>query len=170
MDTKQPHTSLGLSLFFLGGGDWGSAVVHLMVIPQCCIAHPYSTKLDSEINVPFLLNEHGELGFLSHNNGVHIILFNLREEQFLSDRKEDTDESVQNRYSGMQIMTAKTTTVRTLYVHVVLNCVIFRHFHMILFHMFDTFYMPSFFLSSTLINYASSYRKIQFGPMDNARD
>ena len=34
-------------------------------------------KLDSEINVPFLLNEHGDLYFLSHNNGVHI-LFDLK--------------------------------------------------------------------------------------------
>ena len=30
----------------------------------------------------------------------------------------------QNRYSNMQIMTRKTTTLRTLYVHVVLNGVI----------------------------------------------
>ena len=29
-------------------------------------------------------------------------------------------------YSGMQIMTEKTTTIRMLYVHVVLNGVIFR--------------------------------------------
>ena len=34
-------------------------------------------KLDSEINVRFLLNEHGDLYFFSHNNSVHIILFNL---------------------------------------------------------------------------------------------
>ena len=33
-------------------------------------------ELDSEINVPFLLNEHGDLHFLSHNNSAHIILFN----------------------------------------------------------------------------------------------
>ena len=36
-------------------------------------------KLDSEINVidiPFLLNEQCDLDFLSHNNSVHIILFN----------------------------------------------------------------------------------------------
>ena len=33
------------------------------------------TKLDSEINIPFLLNEHADLFFLSHNNSVHIILF-----------------------------------------------------------------------------------------------
>ena len=34
-------------------------------------------KLDSEINVPFVLNEHGDLYFfLSHNNSVHINLLN----------------------------------------------------------------------------------------------
>ena len=33
--------------------------------------------------------------------------------------------SAQNRYSLMQTMTAKITTIRTIYVHVVLNSVIF---------------------------------------------
>ena len=42
-------------------------------------------------------------------------------------------------------MTAKTTTLRTFYVHVVLNGVFFEKFHMILFHMLDTFYLSSFF-------------------------
>ena len=36
-------------------------------------------KLDSEINVHFLLNEHGKLYFLSYNNNVHIVLLNLKE-------------------------------------------------------------------------------------------
>ena len=36
-------------------------------------------KLDSEINVGFLLNEHGDLYFLLHNNSVHIVLLNLKE-------------------------------------------------------------------------------------------
>ena len=35
-------------------------------------------KLDSEINVRFLLNEHGDLIFLMLNNSVHIIFFNLK--------------------------------------------------------------------------------------------
>ena len=35
--------------------------------------------LDSEINVRFLLNEHGDLYFLLHNNSVHIVLLNLKE-------------------------------------------------------------------------------------------
>ena len=39
------------------------------------------TKLDSEINVRFLLNEHGDLYFLLHNNSVHIILLNLKENE-----------------------------------------------------------------------------------------
>ena len=33
-------------------------------------------KLDKEINVPFLLNEHGNLYFLLNNNSVHIIFVN----------------------------------------------------------------------------------------------
>ena len=72
------------------------------VILQYCIAHPYcasffaslaranvpvhvhneknfpQAKLDSEINVVFLLNEHGDLYFLLLNNSVHIIFFNLK--------------------------------------------------------------------------------------------
>ena len=47
---------------------------------ECMHVHNESSfpqaKLNSEINVPFLLNEHGERYFLSHNNSVHIILFN----------------------------------------------------------------------------------------------
>ena len=35
-------------------------------------------KLDSKINVPFLSNMQGDLYFLSRNNSVHIILFNLK--------------------------------------------------------------------------------------------
>ena len=60
----------------------------------------------------------------------------------------------------MQIMIAKTTTIRTLYVHIVSNGVIFRQFHMILFQMLKTFYLSVFFLGITLINYASSHRKM----------
>ena len=39
----------------------------------------WQAKLDSEINVRFLLNEHGDLYFLLHNNSVHIVLLNLKE-------------------------------------------------------------------------------------------
>ena len=35
-------------------------------------------KLDSEINVRFLSNEHGDLYFLLHKFGVTIILFKLK--------------------------------------------------------------------------------------------
>ena len=70
----------------------------LKVIPQYCIAHPYcarfqrhwralvhnkrnfpQAKLDSAITVRFLLNEHGDLYFLLHNNSVHIILLYLKD-------------------------------------------------------------------------------------------
>ena len=68
------------------------------VIPQYCIAHPYCARfrvistrklarartdnerisLNNEIDVRFLLNEHGDLYFLLHNNSVHIILLHLK--------------------------------------------------------------------------------------------
>ena len=46
-------------------------------------------KLDGEKNVGFLLNEHGDLCFLLHNNSVHIILFNLKnnKKKHFSDEK-----------------------------------------------------------------------------------
>ena len=45
-------------------------------------------KLDNEINVRFLLKEHGDLYFLLHNNSVHIVLLNLKEkEKILSEGK-----------------------------------------------------------------------------------
>ena len=34
--------------------------------------------LHSEIKAHFLLNEHGDVYFLLHNNSAHAILFNLR--------------------------------------------------------------------------------------------
>ena len=36
-------------------------------------------KLDSEENARFLLNEPGDLYVLLHNNSVHIVLLNLKE-------------------------------------------------------------------------------------------
>ena len=36
-------------------------------------------KLDSELIFRFLLNEQGDLYFLLHNNSVHIVLLNLKE-------------------------------------------------------------------------------------------
>ena len=53
-------------------------------------------KLDSEINAHFLLNEHGDLYFLLHNNSVHIVPLNLKENyKNLSEAKKDLGESVQ---------------------------------------------------------------------------
>ena len=52
-------------------------------------------KLDSEINVGFLLIEHGDLYFLLHNNSVHIVLLNLKvNEKNLWEGKKDIGERV----------------------------------------------------------------------------
>ena len=79
------------------------------MIPQYCIAHPYcvrflrhkrvhvhnernfpQAKLNSEINDRFLLTEHGDLYFLLHDNSVHVVLLNLKEnEKILSEGKKD---------------------------------------------------------------------------------
>ena len=84
-------------------------------------------KLDSDVNVRCLLNEHGDLYFLLHNNIVHIILLNLRKElkKFIGRKKRYRWKSAQNRYSVMQIMTAKIRTLQTPYVYVVSNSVMF---------------------------------------------
>ena len=65
--------------------------------------------------------------YLSHNKSVHIILFYLKKiKKIFSDRKKDIGESVhENRYSVMQIMTAKITILWKLYVHVVSNSLMF---------------------------------------------
>ena len=82
------------------------------VIPQCCIAYPYTAhdfciirgckervhlhnernfplaKLNTEINTRFLLNG------LVHNHSVHIILLNLKKElKHFSGRKKDRRKS-----------------------------------------------------------------------------
>ena len=105
---------------------------------------------------------HGNLYFLLHNNSVHIILFKLKKVKFFIGRKKKTYRwrRSQNRYFVMQIITMKTATIWTLYVHVDLNSVIFDKFYMILFYMLDAFYLSSFFQSICLRNYASSYRRI----------
>ena len=46
------------------------------------------------MNVRFLLNEHGDLNFLLHNNSVHIIILNLKKKKKLSKGKKDIGESV----------------------------------------------------------------------------
>ena len=78
----------------------------------------------------------------------------------MSEGKKDIAESVRKTvYSNMQIMTRKTTTLRTLYVHVVLNGVIFPQIlydnvlyarHFLLVKVFPKCY--------TFITYVSSYR------------
>ena len=109
------------------------------VIPQYCIAHPYASlhtisvslvcanervyknnkrnfpqaKLHGKINACLLLNEHSDLYFLLHNNSVHIILFNLTKNSkvFMKWKRRYRWKCAQNRYSGMQIMTAKLNTL-----------------------------------------------------------
>ena len=79
-------------------------------------------KLDSEINARFLLNGHGDLYFILHNNSVHKILLCLKKNlKKLSGAKKDIGERVCRTVT----MTAKITTLRTLYVHVALNSVMF---------------------------------------------
>ena len=52
-------------------------------------------KLDSELIFRFLLNEQGDLYFLLHNNSVHIVLLNLKENcKILSEGKKDIGKSV----------------------------------------------------------------------------
>ena len=66
------------------------------------IIHPLPSEnfpqasLDSEIKARFLLNEHGDLYFLLHNNSAHVILFNLKKnlKNNLSEGKKDIAESV----------------------------------------------------------------------------
>ena len=55
-------------------------------------------KLDSEINVRFLLNGHGDLYFLLHKNSAHVILLNFffYKIKKLSEGKTDIAESVLN--------------------------------------------------------------------------
>ena len=70
---------------------------------------------------PFLLNEHGDLYFLLHKNIVHIILLNSEKKikKIVGRKKRYNRKRAQSRYSNMQIMTTKTTTRQTLYMHVV---------------------------------------------------
>ena len=51
-------------------------------------------KLDSEINVRFLLNKYGNLYCLLLNNSLHVIFFNLKIFQKIIGRKTDIGESV----------------------------------------------------------------------------
>ena len=54
-------------------------------------------KIDSEINVRFLLNENGDLYFLLHNNNEHISLLHLKKQKlknFNRNEKKDVGERV----------------------------------------------------------------------------
>jgi len=70
------------------------ARAHERVLVQNVRDFPQS-KLDSEKNVPFLLNKHGEVYFLLHKSTVYFILFNLEQKyKNLSEGKKDIAESV----------------------------------------------------------------------------
>ena len=75
---------------------------------------------------PFLLNEHGDLYFLLHkkNCTYYPPQFRKKIKKFVGRKKRYDRKRTQNRYSKMQIMTKKTTTLRMRYLHVFLNCVI----------------------------------------------
>jgi len=66
---------------------------------------------------------------------------------------------VQKRYSNMQIMTRKTTTLQTLYVHVVSNGVICPQILYDIVLNAQHFLLVKFFPSVSLIKYVLSYRK-----------
>ena len=91
-------------------------------------------KLNSEKNV------YGDLYFLLHNNNVYVILFNLNLfTKVYQKEKNDIAERVD-----------KTMTLRTLYVHVVLNG-FFHKFNMILFYRFETLsvkFSPNYFFKT----------------------
>ena len=111
-------------------------------------------KLDNEINVPFLLNEHGDPYFLSHNNSIVIVkkLSSLTLKKFYRTEKWyrwNCKKTGKKPYSGMQIMTTKTTTIRTPYNHVVLNGVIFPQ------------------ISSDIVPYARHFLAVRFFPKYN---
>ena len=106
-------------------------------------------KLNSGINACFLLNGLCNLYLFYCIIMVYILSSLIKKENFKilpEGKKRYRWKSAQNGYSVMmQIMTAKTTTLRTLYVHAVLNSVMFPQFFMILFYMLDSFYLSRFF-------------------------
>ena len=69
---------------------------------------------------PFLLNKHGDLCFLSHKNIVHISSSLIKEKIKKKFRKEKNPQPAKACAKPL----LQTTTLRTIYVHVVLNGVI----------------------------------------------
>ena len=78
---------------------------------------------DSEINARFLLNEHGNLIFLFHNNSVHIILLNFKKIKNLTDGKKDIGERVQKTITLCANYDRENDSTNA--DHVVLNSVTF---------------------------------------------
>ena len=127
---------------------------------------------NSKRNACFLLNKHGGLYFLLHNNSVLIILFNLRNFKRLFGTKKDIAESLHKTVTlGCKLWPLKqqlnecfTSTSFTIKW-----CDLF-HKSYILFHMLYTFYLWNFLPSITSINCTSSYHKMSHGPINNACD
>ena len=112
-------------------------------------------KLDSQINARFFSNERGDLYFSFHTK-LYILTSDLKKKFIRRKKKRYRWKRAQHRYSGMQIMTAKTTTLRTPYVHVVLNSVSTK-LTWYIFVLYALRFLPvKFFSSINLINYISS--------------
>ena len=80
----------------------------------------------------------------------------------------------QNRYSNMQIMTRKTMTLRTLYVHVVLNGVICPQilYHIVLYarhFLLVKFFPKCYFSWKALIHEISKTLSSGIGPLKRVR-
>ena len=82
-------------------------------------------KLYIKINVPLLLKEHSDLYF--YRIITEYILSSLIKKIifFITQEKRHSWKRPNICYSGMQIMTVKATIIWRLYVHVILNGVIF---------------------------------------------
>ena len=108
-------------------------------------------KLHGKINACLLFKwAQRPIFFLLHNNSVHIILFNSKQiQKFLSGRKEDIGESVHK----IGTLACKLWPQNwTLYIHVILNGVIFPQILYVVLYMLDTFYLSSFFPKYYLIS------------------
>ena len=89
-----------------------------------------SLKLSSIAKQMFLFFSTSTVTYICYHIIVVYILssliFKKNKINIIAQEKKISWNRAKNCYSGKQIMTAKTTTIRTLYVHVVLNDVIFR--------------------------------------------
>ena len=82
---------------------------------------------------------------------MHTVHLNFKRKlkYFIGRKERYWQKRAQNRYSVMQIMTAKITTLRTLYAHVVLNSVMLREilYHFVLYarHFLPVKFFPEYY-------------------------